>query len=73
MTVSFPATSIVAAGSYTMFATSELAGDSNTGNDTISGVVTAVAPIDAVFTVAASTPTGTTEYFASNRAAHAGD
>ena len=48
-------------------------GAGNTNTIILSETFTAVAPIDAVFTVAASTPTGTTEYFASNRAAHAGD
>jgi hypothetical protein len=49
--VSFPSTSIATPGAYTMVASSELAGDANPGNDSISGGFNAVAPISGTVTV----------------------
>jgi hypothetical protein len=49
--VSFPSTSVVNPGTYTMEASAELAGDANPGNNTISGSFTAVAPIAGTVTV----------------------
>jgi hypothetical protein len=44
-TVTFPSTSLPAAGTYTIQATAELVGDANTANDSISGTITGVPPI----------------------------
>lgn len=49
--VSFPATSIATPGSYTMTASSELAGDANPANDMINGAFTAVDPIGGTISV----------------------
>lgn len=45
VTVDFPSTSLPSGGTYTIEASSELAGDENTGNDLILGSVTGVPPI----------------------------
>ncbi len=49
--VSFPSTSIVNPGTYTMEASAELAGDANPGNNTITGSFNAVTPIGGTVTV----------------------
>lgn len=49
--VSFPTTSLPAAGTYTIEARAELAGDSNTANDSISGTLNAVAPVTGTINV----------------------
>ena len=57
--VSFPSTSIMTAGAYTMHASAELVGDTNTSNDVISGSFNAVVPIGGTVSV------GTGETFTS--------
>jgi hypothetical protein len=49
--VTFPSTSVMAAGAYTMQASAELAGDQNTGNDTINGSFNAIVPISGTVNV----------------------
>ena len=49
--VTFPSTSIATPGTYSMVASSELAGDSNTANDSINGTFNAVAPVGGTVTV----------------------
>lgn len=49
--VSFPSTSIATAGTYTMDASAELAGDANPGNNTITGTFNTVTPIGGTVTV----------------------
>jgi hypothetical protein len=51
VTVSFPATTISTPGTYTMIASSELAGDANPANDSINGTFNAVAPVGGTVTV----------------------
>jgi hypothetical protein len=53
LTVSFPSTSLPAAGSYTTMASAELAGDQNTANDSVMGTVTALSPLNGTFSVGA--------------------
>lgn len=51
VTVTFPSTTIVAPGTYSMIATAENPSDSNPGNDSINGTFSAVTPIGGTITV----------------------
>ena len=51
VTVSFPATTLPAAGTYTIQASAELAGDANTANDSITGSINAVNPLGGTISV----------------------
>lgn len=53
VTVNFPATSLANAGSYTIRITSELAGDANATNNTISGAISVLAPLAGTVNVGA--------------------
>ncbi len=50
-TVSFPSATVASAGSYTIYAKAELAGDGVPANDEISGSITAQAPLNGTYTV----------------------
>jgi hypothetical protein len=51
VTVSFPSATIAAAGSYTTMASAELAGDQNTANDSVTGTLTVINPLNGTVTV----------------------
>ncbi len=51
--VTFPSTSLASPGAYAIAASAELAGDQNTGNDTISGSLTGVPPVTGTINVGA--------------------
>ena len=53
VTVTFPTCNLTAAGTYTIQATAELVGDQTPGNDSISGTITAVAPVSGTVNVGA--------------------
>lgn len=54
----FPSVMLPLAGSYTMYAKSELVGDQNTSNDEISGSLSAELPLCGTYAVGASQPLG---------------
>ena len=51
LVVSFPATTLPNPGTYTMIASTELAGDANPSNDSINGTFTTVTPVSGTVTV----------------------
>ena len=51
LTVTFPTCTLTVAGTYTIQATAELVGDQTPGNDSISGTITAVAPVSGTVNV----------------------
>jgi hypothetical protein len=51
VTATFPSATIATAGSYTIYASSELAGDQKPGNDQITGSLSAVDPLSGVYYV----------------------
>jgi trimeric autotransporter adhesin len=53
-TVTFASTTLAAAGSYTVYAASELAGDQRPANDQITGSIAAMAPLSGTYLVGTS-------------------
>ena len=57
-TVTFPSTTLSIAGTYTIFAKAELAGDAVSANDQITGSITVEAPLCGTYTIGNSQPVG---------------